>query len=644
MFSRELQIPKSFRSLALHVVACAIVAVASATSVAAVPQDASSTQAGMAEAAPTEVTQSQVDAIKERAQKAQLEEIKKQKVDASLAVAESNIARTLAACEKAKSNTELAANAEARVAELKKATADSIAENSSVAAIPQDEKSEALRAAKTELASAQAKLKEFQNLNAQRTEQAAQFTATLAKLVQQKVEIEEQLKAAAADENPILLEAKKLELQSGLQWIQKRVEELEVQLTDQRKQDTERAVADAKTQVDKALPVLKPFAEENAEIAKLATDILKPALDAKNELTKEAARLTKIQQQFTATINRVDAVGETASVGAYLRNRKTEIPREGWLSPFAAQRSADIEHYQSIQFDLKEKLQTLIPDNIVEETLAQAKALESAGGDAKSWKKNEPSIKAATLALVDRRKELLGQAIENHKDYLDSLTKLKKTENALAETTSKFHEYINERILWIRSNDVLFTKMSADKSDATVFSHAGWIDSATALGKSWLQNPLQTSLAALIFFSLFLYRFKLRRGIKENATQAARGTNTNFLPTLKTLLMTAAVAAPIPLALSFIGWRLGLNLPATALSIAISKALMHAGWFFFAAEFLRQVCRQDGLAEKHFDWAAGKVSKLKTELNWFVPIGAMFSFVCSIVYFADINHLSLIHI
>ena len=223
---------------------------------------------------------------------------------------------------------------------------------------------------------------------------------------------------------------------------------------------------------------------------------------------------------------------------------------------------------------------------------------------------------------------------------MDSLTKLKKTENALAETTSKFHEYINERILWIRSNDVLFTKMSADKSDATVFSHAGWIDSATALGKSWLQNPLQTSLAALIFFSLFLYRFKLRRGIKENATQAARGTNTNFLPTLKTLLMTAAVAAPIPLALSFIGWRLGLNLPATALSIAISKALMHAGWFFFAAEFLRQVCRQDGLAEKHFDWAAGKVSKLKTELNWFVPIGAMFSFVCSIVYFADINHQS----
>lgn len=619
------------------------------------------------------ITQSQIDAAKERAQKAQLDETKKSKVDASHAVAEANVARILTAREKTKTNRDLAANAEERVQELKKSTQKLADEQSAAAVIAQDAVAEALKVTKAELVTSETKLKDFQGLNAQRTEVASTFSQTLANLAQQQAELNEQLKAApAADENPILLEARKLELQSGVEWTeaesariesqsalfdaeqkagfagasiefwtlkvkrtQQQANELETRLTEQRNQDTARAVADTQAEANKAPPLLKPFADANADIAKLATDILKPAFDAKNDLTKETARLTKIQQQFAATVNRVDAVGETASVGAYLRNRKSEIPREGWLSPLAAQRTEDIEHYQSEQFDLKEQLATLIADNVVEEVLVNAKQENRSLSAAEAEELTE-----AAVGLVDRRKVLLQQAIDNHAAYLDSLTKLKQTENALAATTSQFHEYINERILWIRSNDVLFTKMSQDKSDSVILSPSSWINAGSALVKDLTKNVLLTSLAGLIFIGLFAYRFKLRQRVKETAALVTRGTNTDFLPTLRTLVLTAAIAAPLPIALGFLGWRMGLASSAVPLAIAIGKALMHAGWFFFAAEFLRQVCRQDGLAEKHFGWRTATVAKLKRELNWFVPMGALFSFACSIFYLVDINHES----
>lgn len=631
------------------------------------------------------VTKAQVDAVRARAAKAQMDEARQQSVSASLAVAESNLARTESAAEKTREKKELAESAQTRTETLKREIAKLGEAVSDVLQVEADELAEAVKTSKANSLVAQTKLRELQPLQADRNEQIAKFPQSLASLAQQKSDLESKLKIpAAVDENPILLEASKLELQSGLQWVaaesahvqsqnelfeaeqkssfiatsielwtvkgkrsQKRADSLEAELAKQRKQDTQKAVVDAKAEVKKAPEILRPFAEKNARIAEAATAILEPARKARKELSAATLRLTQIQDQYKATVNRVDAVGETASVGAYLRNRKKDIPKEGWLSNVAVERIAEIEHCQSDKFDLEEQKQTLIPDNVADEILVQAKLENPHLQDSELT-----AIRDATLALASHRKELLSQAITNHDDYLESLTELRQTEKALAESTRLFNEYINERILWIRSNNVLFAKsvkdpsaggwftFGNDKSDALVFSVSEWLETATALSNQLRRNYFLVALASFVFIGLYVYRFRMRQSIKHDASLVSRGSNTDFVPTLRTLLLTIGITAPFPLLLYFLGWRLGQAADASALTMATSEALIHTGWFFFAGEFLRQICRQDGLAEKHFGWNSRTVSQLKKELGWFVPLGAVFSFGCSILCFIDIDHES----
>ena len=520
----------------------------------------------------------------------------------------------------------------------------------------------------------QNELRNLQTSIAQRNEHNAKSQQNIADLTKQRDAIDALLNdPTAAPENKLVAEAWELELRSTLQRVESDVnlirrqsefyeaeqnadvlitsievwtlktktaqqlaEFYESKLSEQRQKETQQAVNAAQTEVERAPKLLKPFAEENARIAGLATEILKPAKAARKYLKAELIQLDQINKKFEATKNRVNAVGLTASVGAYLRNRKTEIPFGGWGSSLADERIGDIEEYQSLLFDLQEQDQTLLADSVVSEVLANAKT-ESPNTSSEELS----DLKKATLALVKRRRELLSQAITNCTEYLDTLTNLRNTEIALSEETSNFHEYINERILWIRSNEVLFSSFDRDKpdkSDALIYNLTNWTSIVGKLAKDAMANVGVYVLTAIVFLALFGYRITLRKAIRENAATVSRGSNTDFMPTVRTLFFTIAISSMIPLVLFATGWRLVQIQSNSPFLTAFGNALINTGWFFLLTEFLRQICRECGLAESHFGWCSTTVAKLKSELAWFVPLGSLLTFVCSILYLVEINH------
>ncbi len=607
------------------------------------------------------------------ASSSQLNEEQTKTATASLAIVESNVGRLAASTSQADANRKLLSDADSRTEKLRKKAAEE-----TVAPFPKGDLSE-LEAAKEridgQLSESILELKKVQEALSTRNGVAKTNTQRISQLIQQVNELETQQKAAGdIKQNQIVNDAKNLELQSTIAYtkaelerlktenelfateekagwlvaanehwsaLSKRLRETQEQLNtrieDLRRQETKKSVTDAKAEVDNVPASLRPFAEETAQIAERAEELLKPIETAKRELKVELLKLDQLRKQFESTENRVKTVGLTSSVGAYLRNRKAEIPREDWLASTMVDQLSQIETFQSSQFDLQESLQNLLTDEVV------AKAIE--GLESKPEKENVleiEKVKEAAVPLVARRRELLTQAISKHKDLLDSLGKRKQAEIELDQLTSQFHEYINERILWIRSNELLFSEFKSDDSDDQLRDTKNWQSAAVGLVSDVKQHLFLYAFTALAVALLFLRRGRLRIAITERSEIVLRGTNTSFLPTLETVLLTVVIALPIPLLLLMFGWRMTAVATSTVnqFAFALGQALIATGMFFFLAELLRQVVRPKGLAEAHFRWPESGLKKLNREMSWFVPVAAIFAFVCSLLYTIDTIHQS----
>lgn len=613
----------------------------------------------------------ELQSLKSRIADAQLDDSQQKSVNASLAIVESNIKRAANSLKQAALNRELIDSVEQRANSQREALKQ-LADEPTGDVPSGAELVNLARETRQQLNQAQSEVKAIQAAIANRRESARTTAQTLDELQNQKKDLEAKLsEPAPLNENAIVGEARELELRSTLQCVtaeidrlqsesrlfdaeekagflvakneywtvkEKRLQEfsgrVESKLEIQRRSETRKSVNQAEVDYQQAPELLKPFAKESLRIAELGTSMLEPLKKAQNDLKAEELALDQLTKQFAATENRVEVVGLTASVGNYLRNRKTEIPREGWLKPILVDRISEIEKYQSQQFDLQEAEQSLITDEVVKQVVRNAER------DGQLTDKERKKLEEATIELVSRRREWLAQAITNHKDYLTTLTKLQKTEAKLGDLTTRFHEYINERILWIRSNDFIFSKFETDESNAELLNQQSWIVQGQKLAQDVRRHWLIYLLTGLAFSVLFLYRVRFRQAIIANSELVARSSNTAFLPTLATVLLTVGVAVPVALLMGVIGWRVAHIVGGTMVTVAVGRSLVSAAWFYFFGEVLRQVCRKKGLAQSHFGWTESTLTKLNRELAWFVPTGTLFSFFCSLLFLINPTDLN----
>ena len=605
--------------------------------------------------------------LKSRIEAGQLSEEQAKAAAASLAIVESNISRLASSNDRQRVNASLSQSLQSRLKELKKKP-----EDSNVRTMPESstvvEFEEAKQFSASELETAQLELKAVQESISKRSELTRSNRESIAQLEKQKIDYEAQLeKQGLPETHPLVADAKKLELTSAASCVsaeigrlnseldlfqaeeqagylvaaneywsamvklrQKSFDSIASQLEQRRRAETQKSVSEAKAEIESVPESLRGFAEENARLAELATSLLEPLRKSQQALKVESLKLDQLQKQFASTKLRVETVGLTSSVGAYLRNRKSEIPHEGWMQATLLDRLSEIEKHQSQLFDLEESKQSLLTDDVV----ADATRLLPNGATDQQIE----NVKAAATALVNRRRELLSHASTNHRDLLTALDGLKTTEYSLGELTAEFHEYINERILWIRSNGTLFTEFKRDDSDAALLNAANWIGLGKSFVADFFRNILIYIATIVAFLYLFLRRGKLRSTIAQKSEQVMRGTNTSFLPTLEALLLTLIIALPIPLLLAMAGWRMLAMPTESALAVATGKALIATASFFFLAEFLRQIVRKSGIGECHFRWSTSTLSKLNRELSWFVPTASFFAFACTFLYSVDLIH------
>lgn len=380
-----------------------------------------------------------------------------------------------------------------------------------------------------------------------------------------------------------------------------------------------------------AQPLLKSDADINRTFAEQTVALTGPTEGVKAKLEATKIRLEGVKKQFITTQQKVENIGLSGAVGALLRRQRSELPN-------LLRRQANIRNRRKViedaQYELFEaddiRAQLANRDPLVDEVLQNAPA-----GMTEAERSN---LDTATRDVLDRRADYLDQLIRSYNTYLDTLFELDQTEQLLIAETQSYITYIDERVLWIRSNDPLFSRLGLDTSDRAMLEGKSWTTAGLKLLADVKDQYWQYAIACLFLVPVILLKPRFRRELNATGMLARKGNCTSFAPTWKATWITVLVSVPWPGLIWFLGYRLSEVSNGSDISRAIAQGLTAAAWSFLPLELLRRICRVGGLADHHLDWPDSTIRLFRSRLPALTLAGIPLIFLTTAFYAGDSEH------
>ena len=412
----------------------------------------------------------------------------------------------------------------------------------------------------------------------------------------------------------------------------------------------------------KEFPLLADSESKNVELAKDIGELESEATKVVESNRQLGLQYVDIYKKFETTADTVKLIRQSNTIGAMLRKRKAELPTPQSREQRAADARDRVEEIQANKFQDSEDLAELSIQSIREEveesqpdlTDEQLDELFKPGRKLEPEEKLKPGEKLVkpegslvapgklykpAEQLIERRKVLLNSRDKLYERLFEDYVALEATNSRVTGLVEKFGDFINERILWLRSSKMLFSDLKPDKADLTLLSIDKWEETKEPALESYRKRPWLTCIGGLVLLMLLVFRSKMRREVDALGQKAARGSCATFWPTSRAMVLTVLIAITVPLIFCGIGWVLKQSTPSQSrLFDAIATALMTAGLFAIPFEILRRTCRPDGLAVKHFNWPGAAVAKLKMHLSWYVLPASALVFAESLFARIDTAH------
>ena len=408
----------------------------------------------------------------------------------------------------------------------------------------------------------------------------------------------------------------------------------------------QREADDLATQIVKAarknqgvFPLLAASEEVNIALAESIGDLEKEASKATDAERQLKLQFLNIDSKYNKTEQTIKLIRQSNTIGAMLRKRKAELPTAQSREKRASDARDRVEEIQAIRFQDSEDLTELSIKKIREEIEESKTEVTDEQLDQLFDEKNSEGLLVPAQMLIERRKELLRSREKIYDRLFNAYVDIEATNSRVAGKVEKFNEFINERILWLRSSKMLFSDLTIDKADKSLLSADKWQEIQEPALASLRKRPWLTCIGGLVLFLLMVFRSRMRREVDAMGQKAARGSCATFWPTSRTMVLTTLIAVTVPLIVYGLGWMLKQSSPSQSrLFDAIAVGLTTAGLFAIPFEVLRRACRPDGLAVKHFNWPGIAVAKLKLHLSWYVVPATTLVFAVSLLAKLDTAH------
>lgn len=390
------------------------------------------------------------------------------------------------------------------------------------------------------------------------------------------------------------------------------------------------AVQQARQQLILVQPVLRKYAERNQQLAETTQEITKKREQVDKADSEATETLTKLKEKFNDTKAKVNQLGLTNTIGVLLRKQRTELLEKTPLQSGSLARQALIDEAQFKQFDYSDESKELANiEPYVEQVMAESAIQDPA---------EQRQLELAAREVFEQLKSNINKLETTNQGYIDRMVDLRGHEAQIAEEIDKYLEYIDKRVLWIRSGNVLATELQMDDSDREFLAASAWVEVGQALWSDLKRNLLVYVVVVSVFVGLVIKHGRLKNDLRGMGEQAQKAGFFGFWPTTQAMLCTLLLSAVNPGILAFFAWRLMSAPSFQTFAVAVGKGLFWTAVMWFPLEIMRNVCRGKGLGESHFKWPESSLRLLGRSMAWLTPAILPLTFITSTFYASDPTH------
>ncbi|MBU0638944.1 MAG: mechanosensitive ion channel [Planctomycetes bacterium] len=377
------------------------------------------------------------------------------------------------------------------------------------------------------------------------------------------------------------------------------------------RKESELALREAREQLKRAHPAIRPLAEEREQLALRAKELQAESKEVDALVTESEALLTQMNQDFDKITRRVNATGLTNAIGQLLRKHRGSLPSLRRFERNLRQRKDRISAVQLAMMELEDRRSELMN---VDAIVAAIRASIDAGT---SEEQRTMIRQAAEEAIVTLRADT-DSLVKDYDRLFDKLVDLDSKERDLVETIERFGEYVDEKVLWIKSGTL---PAGADirygqEALAWLLDPVGWGAVIRSVGGTLRANPGPTVAGLVLLVVIWLASPRLLRLVREAGETVTKPAKDSMGRTMGVLFATAGLAVRWPVTLWLAGWVIASPYDATDFSKAVASGLNATAVIVLTLQSLRQLARHNGLAEKHFRWNARSLKLLKRHIAW----------------------------
>ncbi len=415
-----------------------------------------------------------------------------------------------------------------------------------------------------------------------------------------------------------LLKARRDVSTHELALLRTRQHQLEEQLDRHRHQEAEQArvaAEAAQREVAGKHPLLEDLAARNAQLTGELSEFIAAHDGIHTRQAQVVAETERLGDELRNTRRRLEIGGLTQTLGQILFDRRQKLPDQRPYRREAKEREQAIAAamLKQIRYD-EEVLRLRDPDTFVATlTMDHEGPLPS-------------DLRDELRELAQVRASLLTKVIAATDTYLRALGDLDYASSRLIETIADYDDYLATHLLWVRSAPPVSpaTLKVLPGAIAWFFSPDNWLQVAQVL----VREVTSPSLLWLLLLGLLLLRWRtraIRAAILATAHPLRWVSTDRTRLTLKALGSTLLLAAPWPLLLVLLGWRLDASLEATPFTKAIGHGALEVAFALFSLRAFRLLCIPGGVADRHFGWSRRALRTIRRHFDWviwfLVPVG-----------------------
>lgn len=401
-----------------------------------------------------------------------------------------------------------------------------------------------------------------------------------------------------------------------------------------RKEESKRQAEAARRMVEDSHPALKSLAEENALIAERRMTTA-AEIQRLTETIKRLGKLTKqLDQDFSELKDRVEHAGTTSTTGLLLRKKRSELPGTVEFTQRAhfVQTTMPAAHLQLLEW----KRQRREVDDPEEAAKAIYKSLDESFANA-----NQTQVLQVLTRVLSDRRELLDKAIPDQDTLLQDLNELELVNQQTLEQVTEFRQYLNQRVLWIRSTDIISINDLREAQDglATILSPTRWGETLQVGGAAMLRRPAVAFGLLAVVILLVIFRARMHAFQARLFDPPPPGEPTVYRKHVAAFGISLLLSARWPVLLMAIGYRLKIAANDSSWTESVGTALITSVGFLWGCELIRELCRAKAVGERLFGWPEKATAAVRYTLELTVLLGTPLFTMLQLTQYGEVDQM-----